>query len=258
MLRAPVQLSVTTLDAVVRRENLGEMHLAIRAEPMWRDDEGEREDQQRATAELTRLGLAGPRGIDPDLRATIATLVRPAEEFFGWLLTPDGTTAVLAVSAGPESLMAVRNDNLVTLRPIRPGGLAETIVSCLPATPPARGRSYNVPESAVAPRGSGQSRNEGFGGFGGASQESPEIKQLEKILTLQRIGAGELHAAVRDRSGRRHAIDHPVSFFDTPEGRWMTRVTLGRDRERWLIAAPGVPQALVGALYDMQRELVGG
>lgn len=258
MLRAPVQVSVTTLDAVVRREQLGELHLTIRADAMWRDDDGEREDQQRAMAELAQLGLAGPRGIDPDLRATMATLVRPAEEFFGWLLTPEGTTAVLAVSAGPESLVAVRNDNLVTLRPIRPGGLAETIVSYLPATPPARGRSYNVPESAVVPRGAGQSRDEGFGGFGGPPQENPEIKQLEKILTQQRIGAGELHAAVRDRGGRRHAIEHPVSYFDTPDGRWMTRVALGRDRERWLIAAPGVPQALVGALYDMQRELVGG
>lgn len=259
VLRAPVQVSVTALDAVVRRENLGEMHLAIRAEPMWRDDEGEREDQQRAMTELAQLGLAGPRGLDPDLRATIGTLVRPAEEFFGWLLTPEGTTAVLAVSAGPESLVAVRNDDLVTLRPIRPGGLAETIVSFLPAAPAARGRSYNVPESAITPRGSGHSRDEGFGGFGSAQpQENPEITQLEKILTQQRIGAGELHAAVRDRGGRRHAIEHPVSYFDTPEGRWMTRVAVGRDRERWLIAAPGVPQALVGALYDMQRELLGG
>lgn len=259
MLRTPVQVSVTALDAVVRRENLGEMHVAMQADTMWRDYDAERADQQRALNEFAQLGLAGPRGLDPELRETVVALVRPIEEFFGWIMRPDGVTAVLAVSVGHESLVAVRRDDTVSLRPIRPGGLAEVVVSQLPQVPPARSRSFNLPESAFTKEEPRQRRDEGFGGLASAQQQdNPEIKQLQEVLQQERTGLGELHAAIRDRSGRRYAAQYPVSYFDTPGGRWMTRWTVARDRERWLIAAPASPETLIGKLYEMQRDLVNG
>lgn len=254
MLRAPVQISVTALDAVVRRENLGEMHLALRADAMWRDEDGQREYWQRAVAELTRLDLAGPRGLDPDFRDTLQTMVRPAEEFFGWSLRPEGNTAVLAAASGAESVVAVRRDDVVSIRPIRPGSLAELVVQQLPQVPAARGRSFNLPESATTGQDPQQRRDEGFGGLS-RPQENPEIKQLEEVLKQERTGVGELHAAIREHSGRRITTPRPVSYFDTPGGRWMTQVTRARNDERWLVAAPASPQTLIGKLYEMQHEL---
>lgn len=259
VLRGPVQVSITALDAAVQWENLGQPHIALAAEPIWRDDEARREYFDEGLAEFRRCGLGGPRGLDADFRDTVVALARPEFEFCGLLAVDERKVNVLAVSQGREAVLAISDMHSITLQPIRPDALAEAVIGQLPRVPAARARAVNVPESDYKPETAPRRprrEEEGFGGLARAEQmENPDVGHLRRIVDLPTTGGGHLYAAIRLHSGRRQQCATPLGYIDTAEGRFLTQTTAGRTGERWLVAAPASPELLVNRLYEMQRAL---
>jgi EspG family len=264
VLRDRVELPVDVVTTVLRWEGIDQPHAVLSVTALWMDDDARREVDRKVLAELTSRGLANECGVDVGFRATMGTVARPAVEFYGWISTMSSTVGVLAVCTGTEAVLIVRDEETLSLCPVRPDSLAEAVVAQLPAVPPARGRSLNVPETELT--GGGQHRagdDEGFAGFGSQSGPSPDVKLLNTVMGEPRSGTGQLYVAMRDNLGRRHKVKHPVSFIDVAagrsmEGRWLTQVAVNGSGQSWVIAAPATPQLLVSRLHEMVRALSGG
>lgn len=257
VLHAPIQVSTDALCVAVTLENLGEMHFALAAQPMWRDDEATRDYQRQAVGELSSLGLAGRGGLDRDFRDTLLALARPVGEFIALFVAEEQIVHAVAATAGGDGVLAVRYGDTVHLQPARRDLLAEAVVHQLPRVPAARGRAVNVPEQDVTPADTASRHRRLDEGFGGLRRpaENPDVAHLHRILEQPKVGGGQLFAGIRDRGGRPHSSPHPLSYMDTPEGRWMNQVTVTRTGEKWIIAAPANAELLVNRLYEMQRAL---
>lgn len=261
MLHQPVSVSAEALDAAVRWENLTGVNIALAVAARWRNPDEQREHDNEMRAEFGRRGLGGPRGLDPEFRETVRALARPAYEFSGFLATPDRSIGVVTAAAGREGVLALRDKDIVTLHSIRPDTLAEVLIAQLPRVPAAHGRSFNLAEADITPQTASSSRSREEDTFGGLSAGSPradaarDAQLLTKVLSQPRIGGGELHAALRDRSGRSRAAAYPLTYFDTPDGRWLQQITANRTGQRWVVAAPATPDLLVTKLYEMQQTL---
>lgn len=254
VLHAPIEVSADALCAVVARENLGEMHYALAAQPMWRDEDATREYQAKAASELVGLGLAGRGGLDPDFRDTLITLTHPAHEFLALFVVDNEVRNVVAAAGAGDGVLAIRDGDTVSLQPARRTLLAEAAVFQLPQVRAAHGRGVNVPEHDLAERPRRHRRDDGYDGLRPA-QENPDVAHLRRILDQPTIGGGQLFAGVRDQGGRLRSSPHPLSYLDTEDGRWMNHVSVTRTGERWVVAAPAGPELLVRRLYEMQREL---
>lgn len=261
-LHGPMQISAETLSGAAAVENLGDVHFTMAAEPKWRDEEATREHAQHTMNNLGRLGLADRRGLDPDFRDVVLTLARPAQEFSAIFVQDDEVVYALAACTGNEAVIAVRRGDVVDLRPARRDLLAEALVHVLPHVPAARGRAVNVPAADVQPEAQQPSRHrradEGWGGLQNRNpaQQNPDVAHLHRILAQEKVGGGQLFAGVRDRGGRPHTSPFPLSFMDTPDGRWMNQTTTTRTGEKWIIAAPANNDLLITRLHEMQQALM--
>jgi hypothetical protein len=83
-----------------------------------------------------------------------------------------------------------------------------------------------------------------------------DVTRLRELVAEPDRGRAQLFAAVRDRGGRRRKSIRPIYYLDTEAGRWLLH-TSSRHGESWLTASPGSPEALIRALYDTRRELIG-
>lgn len=280
MLYQQVTLSLDTVATVWQRENLGELHNVLVATPMWRDEDDSRAALRGATAELTQAGLLAGRDLHPDLRATLNLLARPSTEYYGWISYVDGggghsaeqtgdhlvNIAVLVAAVGTDAVLVVRDGQTVHLSPSRSEGMAETLVGHLPAVPPARGRSVNLPEAEVrrlvadrmhaAPGSTKPLPAEAFAIFDRPSM-AEDARDLLAAMDQPRTGGGELYVAARGRGGERRSSDNPVVYVDTQQGRWMTQLSGDQPGERWIVSAPASRQLLLSKLNEMRNNLVG-
>jgi hypothetical protein len=266
MLFEEIQLSLDTLRTVWQKENLGDLHTTLVGTAYWLDEAERREALGRASAELAHLGLLNGPHLAPDFHETLTVLARPATEFYGWLATPEEQHTALVAASGQEALLVVRRDEQLTLTPIRPGGLAETMVAQLPPVPPARGRAVNLPEQGVraiaaargdAPIGQAQPVPDAAFDVFGRESMAEDAKELLAVLEQPRTGAGELYAAVRTPTGERRRCRNHLNYVDTEQGRWITQVSGDRPGSGWLVATPASRQLLVSKLQEMHAELSG-
>ncbi|RJQ82566.1 ESX secretion-associated protein EspG [Pseudonocardiaceae bacterium YIM PH 21723] len=250
MLREKITLSLETVDTLVREENLGEAHIAVAAEPLWRNDEALAEARRLALDELRRTGLVSGGRAHPDLLAAIGLLCRSDREYFGWITAGDRSLSVLVAGTGNTAVLAVRTGDRLTLQPVPGDRLIEALVNRLPNMRPATGRSVTIHEDEV----NGHTPRAGrdapvWTGLDRDKSQSQALRSLNRILQLPRLGGGELYAAVRGRSGRRVKAPMGIGYIDTNEGRWTTHLT----PERWIVAAPGSPQVVATRLQELSR-----
>jgi hypothetical protein len=128
--------------------------------------------------------------------------------------------AALAVGDGTRALLAVQNEQGLTLTPIDPTALASSVVALLPPHPRGTERSITFPASETS------------------SPRSPKDREVLKTLAEQpKLRVGQLAANARNPMiGRRRA---PVlSWFDTSAGRYLTYTKKGGDGTDWITIAP--------------------
>jgi hypothetical protein len=254
-LSRPLTLEADELVRLLRLENLGEPHIALKPLGVWRPKAEEQQVESRIRARFTQLGLIDPRGrLDAELSASLAVLCRAGAEFYGWINQGDVTLAVLAAAIGREALLALREGDLVTLTQIRPESLPEVVIAQLPEVPPARGKAHNVLRSEALAAVGGRANTEA--GVG-RRLASADVRAVQDIAAMPTTGGGELHVAVRDRMARRRAVRYPLRYADTTAGRWQNYMIDAGNGEHRVLVAPASRADLVRRLQEMHRGLLG-
>ena len=250
MLDRPLKLSVNTVARTVKAERLGALHLTIAPESMWFPRDEDFRANQMARDELARAGGIDSRGrVDADMVAVLAMLCTPRAEFYGWISHQKKTTGVLVAVTGRTALLVMNDDGMVSITPVNPEAPAEALVAQTPDVPPGRGHMITVFAEDV--RNSAGGRQRTAAGVG-TRQAPPDVRELQRIAELPTSGGGQLYTALRDNSGRRVAVPHPLRYADTVQGRYLN-VSLPDDR---VMVGPADRRALSGRIYEMHRGLM--
>jgi len=219
-------LNLTTVHTLIRWRQ-AEPHPILATVPTWYDEDTVRALDRHAVDERERNDRLHRGGPDDELAETVAAIVRPDREFYGWVTTTvagrPSRYGLLAVAAYQEAVLVVRDQetDTVTLSWCRPAELADALLDRLPQVPPAAGAPVTAPYQdfldSTQPEGDGFT---GFGTLGGA-----EVREINEILALPRTGGASLYAARRAGTlGTRRRCHRPVNYLDTVTGRWLTRL----------------------------------
>lgn len=255
MLEKPLKLHVEALSRLVGMENLGELHVTLKPQAVWRRKSDQDLLEVEARKEFMRLGLLDNRGrVDVEVAASLAVLTRAGAEFYGWINEGEKTKGVLSAAIGREAILAVRVGAQVTVTQIRPETLPMALVNQTPDIRPSRGEAVNVLRSDMLATVGGRQRTAAGVGMRPAP---PEVRILQQIMSQPTTGGGELYVAIRDRMGRRKPVPDPLRYADTQNGRWLNLTTTARDGEQRILVAPATRADLAGRLQEMHRNLSG-
>ena len=254
MLQKPLKLHVEALARLVRMENLGELHVTLKPQAVWRRKSDQDLLEIEARKEFMRLGLLDNRGrVDVEVAASLAVLTRAGAEFYGWINIGDETKGVLSAAIGREAILAVRRGAEVTVTQIRPENLPMGLVNQTADVPPSRGEAVNVLRSEVLASAGGRTRTAAGVGMRPAP---PEVRIVQQIMSQPTTGGGELYVAVRDRMGRRKPVTDPLRYADTENGRWLNYSTTTGDGDERVLVAPATRADLAARLQEMHRTLM--
>jgi hypothetical protein len=254
VLEKPLKLHVEALARLVRMENLGDLHVTLKPLAVWRRKSDQQLLETELRREFQRLGFLDNRGrVEVELAASLAVLTRAGAEFYGWINEGEKTRGVLAAAIGREAVLAIRDGMEVTVSQIRPESLPVALVSQAPEVPRSRGEAITVLRSDMLATVGGRQRTAAGVGMRPAP---PEVRIAQQVISQPTTGGGELYVAVRDRMGRRRAVQEPLRYADTTTGRWLNYMVPGGapDEERVLIA-PATQQDLVARLQEMHRTV---
>lgn len=262
VLDQPLTLYAPILLNLIRRRG-GDPHPTLAGEAVWLNEDASRQEDQQVNALLSRHGLMGARGMDRELLNVVESMARPQLEYYGWFEGRFGrgpsNFAVFAGSGRGGAFVAVRDldTDAVVLATERPEEVLQGFVNQIPPGRPATGQPLVAGKSEVT-GGGGEAGDESEISImrparGGATALSP-AREMRRLLTVQRTGAGSLYVAARNRAGVRRRCDRPLNFIDTAEGRWLMEERPGRDP--LVVFTPATPQVLAERLRNAQSALV--
>ncbi|WP_439663881.1 ESX secretion-associated protein EspG [Lentzea sp. HUAS TT2] len=245
MLRSRVAIPVTALYQAWQAAGLPTMHRALLAQVDFDEDLLESGDvselerlQRSAWAQLEQYGLARGGQIHPDLTNALRLVVEAGVEYWAFFSLKDGPQqSVLVVSNGQDALrIALTTDQQFVLEPVRADEAPQALVGALPPTPAGRGNPITLPEEALQ-----QKRQPSYEDTGSFMQQSRPtstpndqlVAQLNEIMSQPRTGGGQLFSAKRDHLGRKQRCVNPLTYIDTPSGRYLAAKSDG-----WLRVQP--------------------
>jgi hypothetical protein len=247
VLPGPARLSVRALTWLLEVEQIGEPHLVLAPTAVWRPPV-EQEPHVEAREEIAALGWYDRRKrLEIEVAVALAMLCRAESEFFGWITRDHTTIGVLAAGIGRRGLLAVREGDSVWLNNTGRKVLAERLVGQTPGVGAGPGKPVTVSRADVLGSVRGQRMTEAAVLVGPASMA---VRRVQQLVTLPRIGAGELYAAARDGVGR-YRVSEPLRYTDTGYGRYVNLST-GRDQ---VLVSPSSPADLVARLTQLSRSL---
>ncbi len=244
MLRSRVAIPVTALYQAWQAAGLPSLHRALLAQVDFDEalleegDLSELERMQRAAwAQLEQYGLARGSQIHPDLASALRLIVEAGVEYWAFFSLKDGPQqSVLVVSNGQDALRIVLTpDQQFVLEPVRPDEAPQALVGALPPTPAGKGSPITLPEDAL------KQKPQTYDDTGSFMQQSRPtstpndqlVAQLKEIMGQPRTGGGQVFSAKRDHLGRKQRCLHPLTFIDTPSGRYIAAKSEG-----WLRVQP--------------------
>lgn len=244
MLRSRVAIPVTALYQAWQAAGLPSLHRALLAQVDFDEalleegDLSELERMQRAAwAQLEQYGLARGSQIHPDLASALRLVVEAGVEYWAFFSLKDGPQqSVLVVSNGQDALRIVLTpDQQFVLEPVRPDEAPQALVGALPPTPAGKGSPITLPEDAL------KQKPQTYDDTGSFMQQSRPtstpndqlVAQLKEIMGQPRTGGGQVFSAKRDHLGRKQRCLHPLTFIDTPSGRYIAAKSEG-----WLRVQP--------------------
>lgn len=239
-----VELPVFALAALLERAGLGEPHLVLQPEAVWRHPDELAAFDGAVRDALAGAGvLRGPGEVDRNLMDLLPLLVVPAVEYYGWFTVDGAIRGVLAAAGAMDAIISVRAGDHVRLAATSRDRLADALLAELPAAPPGTGEMVTVTaadlEQLHAPAGPN------------ARDVPPHVAELLRAVKRPVLGGGELYAASRDQVGRR-TVRGPVRYADTPQGRFLNYST-GTGRTLELVHAPATREALIAALHRAEN-----
>ncbi|MFI6097692.1 ESX secretion-associated protein EspG [Lentzea sp. NPDC051213] len=244
MLRSRVAIPVTALYQAWQAAGLPSLHRALLTQVDF--DEGLLEEgdlsglermQRSAWAQLEQYGLARGNQVHPDLANALRLVVEAGTEYWAFFSLKDGPQqSVLVVSNGQDALRIVLTaDQQFVLEPIRADEAPQALVGALPPTPAGKGSPITLPEDAL------KQKPQSYDDTGSYMQQSRPtstpndqlVAQLKQIMSEPRTGGGQVFSAKRDHLGRMQRCLNPLTFIDTPSGRY-----LAAKSEGWLRVQP--------------------
>ena len=204
------------------------------------------------------LGQRGLRrdlgGLDPELEWMLRLLGEPEREVDGrcWL---GRSVRVLAAADSEHAVLATKEDESLTLRPVSPNGLPREAVSLLPPLSAGPGRSVSVRsadlDSAAADAGASPERLPAeLRRRGVRADDADGLVEMVAGATSR----GQFGAAARKRD-RRERATRVVGFFDTAHGRYAQLRRRSPSGENWSTIAPADGHRLIGHLTELLDEL---
>ncbi|OLF11387.1 ESX secretion-associated protein EspG [Actinophytocola xanthii] len=233
----PITISTLEFDVLWEQRAPEEMPLVLRVPSPGRTDLERNRLVRQAWSSLEARGLGGPVNLDPRLAHLISLLRRPDREVDGrlWLGSP---LRVLAAATGEEAVLATLSGSSLTLGPAEASGLPRYALSVLPPAPAGPGRSLTLPTAdfeAAAHEATGRTAFE-------AALIARGVRQADSAELATMIGdivrQGQFGSAARDRWGRRVRAPRVLSFFDTPDGRYLHLRSSAPDAEPWTTISP--------------------
>ncbi|AXX29586.1 ESX secretion-associated protein EspG [Actinosynnema pretiosum subsp. pretiosum] len=176
-------------------------------------------------AALDAAGFARGREVRGDLAGALRVVAEAARDYYAFFTAGDERTrsALVSVSGRDAVRVVVRADKHLVLEPVRPEDAVPALVSALPQALPGRGRVLTLPLDALEP---GRNPAAGDGTFlrrnlPSANAHEQQVRELRELLAEPRACGGQLFSTGRDRTGRRVRSARPLTFFDTPSGRYL-------------------------------------
>jgi hypothetical protein len=244
VLRSRVAIPVTALYQAWQAAGLPSLHRALVAQVDFDEallEEGDLSGLERmqrtAWAQLEQYGLARGNQIHPDLASALRLVVEAGTEYWAFFSLKDGPQqSVLVVTDGQDALRIVLTpDQQFVLEPVRADEAPQALVGALPPTPAGKGAPITLPEDALKEK---RQTYEDTGSFMQQSRPTSTpndqlVAQLKQIMSEPRTGGGQVFSAKRDHLGRKQRCVHPLTFIDTPSGRY-----LAAKSEGWLRVQP--------------------
>lgn len=232
MLHSRVVLPVTAVYVAWQAEGLPALHRALIVDLDFDGDaiaEGDVDGPLAALrgswTVLAQYGLAQNRQLHPDFGRTLRLIAEAGREYYAFFNSGDERTrsALVAVSGDDAVRVTVTPDQQFVFEPVRTDEAPQALIAALPEAPPGRGRLISLPADALKPKanayqdtGSIMQKNRPV-----SSPQEQQVQDLRRLLTEPRLGGGQLFASHRDRYGKRIRAPKPLTFFDTPNGRYV-------------------------------------
>ena len=257
MLRRRAEFSLLAYDVAWEQAGVGPKHPAL-ATPSPGATVEERDVLiQRAIDELAAAGLVHHGRVDANLLDTWAVLARAQREYYGWF-TPDGVAehAVVVAATGEDAVIGVTDGSALTLTPIRPTALVESLILALPSVEPTHDRSISVPRDTVDTvlHGTDDAGSALVNTVGGTGRHDADARRLVDLLRRPRRGGGQFFAACRDRLGVRIRSRRRLNYLDTTHGRTLLTEIPGSDGRSWVLAVAGNDRQFAEQLARLSRD----
>ncbi|WP_143532606.1 ESX secretion-associated protein EspG [Saccharothrix sp. ALI-22-I] len=249
-LREPVTISALEFDVLWEHLRLETMPLVLKVPSPGKTHAERAELEQGAWADLSRRGLGRPVSLDPMLEDLLHLLNRPQHEVDGrlWL---GRSVRVLAAAKGQSGVLAVLDNNQLTLRPASSEGLPREALSVLPPLHAGPGHSVTLPSADLDAAASAANTPDDLQ----TALLSRGIRQEDARALADMFrdagNRGQFGTATRDKWGKRVRPDRVVSFFDNPHGRYiqLRRATPGQ--QPWSTVSPVDTRRLIQHLEDL-------
>lgn len=240
----PVTISALEFDVLWEHCGLDEMPLVLKVPSPGRTDEERALFVREAWSSLESRGLGRPGDPDPRLVHLVSQLSRSDREIDGrlWIGSP---LRLLAAATGDEAVLATLSGSSLTLRSADATGLPRFALSVLPPAPAGPGRSLTLPtadfEAAAQASRNRRELESALLGRGVRPSDAAELASMIGDVVHQ----GQYGSATRDRWRRRIRAPRVVSFFDTPDGRYLQLRRADPDTEPWTTISPADPRRLL-------------
>ncbi|HEY8374165.1 MAG TPA: ESX secretion-associated protein EspG [Pseudonocardiaceae bacterium] len=259
----PIVLEQAEFNVLWRRLELGARPLILNTrEQGFTVDEARFIDQQAWQA-LAARGLVFTDGsVHPDLEDALQTLATPAAEVdLRWAPGIGQEVRAMAVRRGDLGVVAMLDNTQgdphgnggpggpIYLDVVRDTAFVDALVGLLPDTPPGPGSAVSMPSTAVekALRHSDGDDAEFEAALMDEGVRPGDARLLVDMVGGERLAAGQIGAAVRDRWGKRTRAPWVVALTDTHRGRYAMY-----ERGGWITVAPVSRQRIV----ELVRELL--
>ncbi|MGM1060316.1 ESX secretion-associated protein EspG [Saccharothrix sp. Mg75] len=249
-LREPVTVSALEFDVLWEHLRLETMPLVLKVPSPGKTQSERAELEQRAWADLERRGLGRPVSLDPVLEDLLHLLNRPQREVDGrlWL---GRSVRVLAAAKGQSGVLAVLDEDRLTLRAASAESLAREALSTLPPAPAGPGHSVTLPsadlDAAAAGANTPDDLERALAARGVRQQDAHTLAEMFRDAGNR----GQFGAAFRDKYGKRVRPDRVVAFFDNPGGRYIQLRRATPNQQPWSTVSPVDTRRLLHHLEDL-------
>ncbi|MBN9745719.1 hypothetical protein DMP23_32355 [Amycolatopsis sp. A1MSW2902] len=238
LLRSPLRFSRDSYQNLVRRIDRSDPHPTLIGGEKWYPPEEQIQQDAKADAELAATGWPVR-----DFADVIGLLQRPSVDRYCWARINGRDVTLQAAAARRDAILAVADDDTITLFPSTAESAARELVSALPGTPPASNlHSLSCSEadySAVLAGNPPPTR----------TNSARDARRAVEWMQAPRIHVGRLYVAIR-RGTERVRNEHPPYWIDAEQGRFTAAVTDG-----WLSISPAGADDLARMLHTIEAGL---